>query len=64
MVTFGSVLIRIGTMPLGYGNDDDLTDETTYERARSEQSRGLSRRGLLRLTAGVGRGLRHPVTVV
>lgn len=43
-------------MPLGYGNDDDLTDETTYERVRAEQSRGLSRRRLLRLTAGVGLG--------
>ncbi|MFV2174858.1 hypothetical protein ACFHW2_23560 [Actinomadura sp. LOL_016] len=53
-------------MPLGYGNDDDLTDETTYERVRAEQSRGLSRRGLLRLTAGYlcGSVVRHPVTVV
>ena len=53
-------------MTLGYGtprhgDDDDLTDEATYERVRSRRlaagaAGGVSRRGLLRLTAGAGLG--------
>ncbi|MFG2000018.1 sulfite oxidase [Spirillospora sp. NPDC048911] len=36
--------------------EPDLTDEATYERVRGEQWSRLSRRGMLRATAGVGLG--------
>ncbi|HEY8480814.1 MAG TPA: hypothetical protein VIL71_13395, partial [Spirillospora sp.] len=52
-------------MTPGHENNEDLTDETAYELARARDprtsglrgpSRNLSRRGLLRLTAGAGLG--------
>jgi hypothetical protein len=44
------------------GMTDDLTDEATYERVRAEQwlsrvgGAGVSRRNLLRASAGIGLG--------
>ncbi|MFI0445089.1 sulfite oxidase [Actinomadura sp. 6N118] len=49
--------------------DHDLTDEATYERMRAEQWSRISRRGMLRATAGVslgaafaGTGMAHAAT--
>ena len=51
-MTFGRSLSSIGRMRSGNRKDPDLTDEAAYEHARS-----LTRRGMLRLSAGTGAGL-------